>query len=510
MSTLSELQKKLQQESQGIMFPFSAATPAVNTTQQVYDSSTDGIMTMTGKKYIGPDAVIQYGTEEQGFPRQLKQIEAPMLPQVSNLPPQGTGIMELAPGTSTPEPISTDPVVEQPAVDPCPPGYQLVNGVCRPIEQPKDGRKEPIKVDPRKNIGDVAKGLGIATKALQKAEISSSTKGDISLDVDNGIFWLNFLPFGSTINALQKSKADKQLKTLNDAEGISVTTNPNGTLKLDISEKEGRTSYGQLQTKESLSGNMASTQKLNAAGTAVEKAPNGQNMIVGPLTLSYFGRTNLFAPENQITMPRDAAGNIIRNEATETAFRKKLQDRTQTVDALNAEEKNKLIGDLDSLLKGIATNKPEKFEEIKTDFGELSKNFGELQSSLLDTTNQLASIQENMLNMMKGRGTDTVELAKLKKQEKKLKVKKDNEMKKAETLFKQSVEATKDQPLTDNEKNYLDSSNRKALAGESKDKNGNVDNRSGKVSGRENSGFGFKATSANYNKKTNTFDQRFK
>lgn len=135
MSTLSELQKKLQEESQGIMFPFSAATNAVNTTQQVYDSSTDGIMTMTGKKYIGPDAVIQYGTEEEGFPRQLKQIEAPMLPQVSNLPPQGTGIMELAPGASTPEP--TDPVVEQPAVDPCPPGYQLVNGVCQQVAQQK-------------------------------------------------------------------------------------------------------------------------------------------------------------------------------------------------------------------------------------------------------------------------------------------------------------------------------------------------------------------------------------
>ena len=135
MSTLSELQKKLQQESQGIMFPFSAATPAVNTTQQVYDSSTDGIMTMTGKKYVGPDAVIQYGTEEQGFPRQLKQIEAPMLPQVSNLPPQGTGIMESSAGTSTPEP--TDPVVEQPAVDPCPPGYRLVNGVCQQVAQQK-------------------------------------------------------------------------------------------------------------------------------------------------------------------------------------------------------------------------------------------------------------------------------------------------------------------------------------------------------------------------------------
>ena len=137
MSTLSELQKKLQQESQGIMFPFSAATSAVNTTQQVYDSSTDGIMTMTGKKYVGPNAVIQYGTEAQGYPRQLKQIEAPMLPQVSNLPPQGTGIVENAPGTTVPDPITETPV-EQPTVNPCPSGYQLVNGVCQLIPQRND------------------------------------------------------------------------------------------------------------------------------------------------------------------------------------------------------------------------------------------------------------------------------------------------------------------------------------------------------------------------------------
>ena len=71
--SLSDLQKKLEKESQGIMFPFSASASTVNTTQNVYDSATDGIMTMTGKKYIGPNAVIQYGTEEEGFPRQLKQ-----------------------------------------------------------------------------------------------------------------------------------------------------------------------------------------------------------------------------------------------------------------------------------------------------------------------------------------------------------------------------------------------------------------------------------------------------
>ena len=51
--SLSDLQKKLEKESQGIMFPFSASASTVNTTQNVYDSATDGIMTMQGKKYIG-------------------------------------------------------------------------------------------------------------------------------------------------------------------------------------------------------------------------------------------------------------------------------------------------------------------------------------------------------------------------------------------------------------------------------------------------------------------------
>ena len=43
------------------------------------------------------------------------------------------------------------------------------------------------------------------------------------------------------------------------------------------------------------------------------------------------------------------------------------------------------------------------------------------------------------------------------------------------------------------------------------DSNGkDVDNRKGFVSGRENEGYGFRSTSSNYNKSTNTFDQRFK
>ena len=95
MSTLSDLQKKLQQESEGIMFPFRTSAPSttVKTTQPVLDTATDGIMSVTGEKYIGPDSVIQYGDSYQ---RQLKQIEKGMLPQFDQqqFPDVGEGIVE--------------------------------------------------------------------------------------------------------------------------------------------------------------------------------------------------------------------------------------------------------------------------------------------------------------------------------------------------------------------------------------------------------------------------------
>ena len=152
MSALSDLQKKLEQEAKGIMFPFSASASNVSTTQNVYDSATDGIMTMQGQKYVGPDAVIQYGSEEQGFPRQLKQIEAPMLPQfdATQFPKAGEGIMQTP--TPAPTPPTTPVEPEAPAIDPCPPGFKFdpVKKVCVPIEQPKSDRDEPF-VDVRTN-----------------------------------------------------------------------------------------------------------------------------------------------------------------------------------------------------------------------------------------------------------------------------------------------------------------------------------------------------------------------
>ena len=145
MSTLSDLQKKLQQESEGIMFPFRTAT--VSTTQPVLDTATDGIMSITGQKYIGPDSVIQYSPEGQ---RQLKEIEKGMLPQFdqSQFPDIGKGKVEDR-GGAVPLPVDTTPLPqpEAPAIDPCPPGfkYDPVKKICVPVEQPKGDKPSEVK-----------------------------------------------------------------------------------------------------------------------------------------------------------------------------------------------------------------------------------------------------------------------------------------------------------------------------------------------------------------------------
>jgi hypothetical protein len=155
MSAFSDLQKKLEKEAQGIMFPFSVKTPTVDTKQEVYNSATDGIMTMQGQKYVGPDSVIQYGSEEEGFARQLKQIEAPMLPQfdADQFPKAGEGIVQTPTPTPPPTTGPVQPVEpEQPTFDPCPPGFIFDRQLqrCVPIEQPSD-RNKSIKLDTRTN-----------------------------------------------------------------------------------------------------------------------------------------------------------------------------------------------------------------------------------------------------------------------------------------------------------------------------------------------------------------------
>lgn len=149
----------LSQESSGIMFPFRTNVKPVKTEQQVY-TPTEGIMNVKGTAYEGPSAVITYGTEEQGYPRQLKEIEKGMLPQFdqSKFPEVGKGKIE-TPVPTTPT-TPTQPVEpDKPLMDPCPPGfkYDPIKKMCVPIEQPKSDRDTTI-AKPR-NLTDVAKSL---------------------------------------------------------------------------------------------------------------------------------------------------------------------------------------------------------------------------------------------------------------------------------------------------------------------------------------------------------------
>ena len=138
---LSDILKKYGDTAatEGIMFP-SAGVQPVTTEQEVYDSATDGIMTINNEKYIGPSATVTYAGEDQGYTRTLRQIEQGELPQFdqSTFPKVGEGIMSTPDTTAkTAETQPTEP--EAPAVDPCPPGfkYDPVKKMCVPVEQPK-------------------------------------------------------------------------------------------------------------------------------------------------------------------------------------------------------------------------------------------------------------------------------------------------------------------------------------------------------------------------------------
>ena len=340
------------------MFPFSANASTVSTTQNVYDSATDGIMTMQGQKYVGPDSVIQYGSEEEGFARQLKQIEAPMLPQfdANQFPKAGEGIVQTPTPTPPPTTGPVQPVEpDQPAFDPCPPGfkYDPVLQRCVPIEQPRSDKQEPLVNKPR-NIGDTAQALGQITNVLREQGVTQdgTYQDDVNYTIDNSTGLSFFGGIGKLLDsAFNKGPADKKLESLGDStEGITVTKNKDGTRNVLITNNQGKANVGRLLTAESLSGNVASTQKTNAQGNII-RAPNGQLMIQGPVQINPYSKV-LFKPE------------------TRTA--------AQT-DALNAEEKNKLLKELNDMI-------PARQTLGKIDEAFYNRDFGKLDTGTIPIT----------------------------------------------------------------------------------------------------------------------------
>jgi len=300
MSALSDLQKKLEQEAQGIMFPFSANANTVSTTQNVYDSATDGIMTMQGQKYVGPDAVIQYGTEEQDYQRQLKQIEAPMLPQFdeTQFPKAGEGIVQTPTPTPPPTVEPVQPVEpEQPAFDPCPPGFKFDPQLqrCVPIEKQKSDRQTGPSNPPR-NIGSTAKALDNIAQSAIDQNLHTKYGEEITIKIDNSTILSKFGFVGKLIDQLLiKGPADNRLKEFGtftnlSTDGINITQNKDGTFDVKMDE-QGKYNFGQIQTDQSLRGNLASTQKTDRQGNII-MAPNNTPMIVGPISVNTFGVTS--------------------------------------------------------------------------------------------------------------------------------------------------------------------------------------------------------------------------
>ena len=408
MSALSDLQKKLEQEAQGIMFPFSAKTPTVDTKQEVYNSATDGIMTMQGQKYIGPDAVIQYGSEEEGFARQLKQIEAPMLPQfdADQFPKAGEGIVQ------TPTPPIGRPVEpeqptqpDQPAFDPCPPGFKLIDGVCRPIEQSKNDRQTQTgPSNPPRNIGSTAKALDNIAQAAIKDGLHTKYGEDITIKIDNSSVLSQLGFVGKLIDQLLiKGPADNRLKEFGtftnlSTDGINITQNKDGTFDVKMDE-QGKYNFGQIQTDQSLRGNLASTQKTDRQGNII-MAPNNTPMIVGPISVNTFGvSTDAFVgmtseqKKKQIEKNRQAMlkatgtqkdkfGNIIKGATISSSAPKskggqgllgggpgKIKDTSKEAREFKErfgkqksqqqlkQEKDKIENDLDNLLSGVVSEK---------------------------------------------------------------------------------------------------------------------------------------------------------
>ena len=217
---LSDVLKKYGDNTatEGIMFP-SAGVQSVTTEQQVYDSTTDGIMTVTGQQYslptyTGPTATVQYGEEDAGYPRMLRQIEQGELPQFKqeDFPKIGEGVM--TPSTPITQPIETTPVQpEQPAVDPCPPGYKLIGGVCQPIQQDR-GNNRPTFTGPQINSSGVIDGYtGVLGRDRPTAGRYDAIKNEYGEAVADKVFEVNrtYRNRGAQLKAIDEAEKNRIL-----------------------------------------------------------------------------------------------------------------------------------------------------------------------------------------------------------------------------------------------------------------------------------------------------------
>ena len=300
----------LSQESSGIMFPFQTRVKSVKTEQQVY-TPTEGIMNVKGTAYEGPDATITYGSEEQGYPRQLKEIEKGLLPQFnqSQFPDKGKGKIETTTPAVLPVDTTTPTDDDKPLMDPCPPGFELdpIKKICVPIKKQKSDKPQIGPTNPPRNIGPMANAVSQVADAIQKQGglyKDGQFKKVVTLEIDNSSIISKFGFLGKFIDdVFIKGPADKKfLETFGNRiedgkdiftpkyDGITVSKDKDGKVKAKFNQK-GKETFDRLATEESLKGNLASTQKKDDKGNII-LAPNGQPMIVGPISVTPMGTTS--------------------------------------------------------------------------------------------------------------------------------------------------------------------------------------------------------------------------
>ena len=239
----------------------------------------------------GPTSVISYGTTEEGTPRLLTNIT--------------TGETVYADTGQPYTPPSTDDGVdvgvgEDEEIPSCQSGYVYdpVLKQCVPIRMTSDDNNKPQEfLNKPRDIGPLAKATTQITDVLTQRDeqgnfINMPAYGeDFNATIDNSSFLSNFGIVGKLVDKLLiKGPADAALNELGaSTKGINVNKNDDGTLQVNITE-QGKYNFGQVQTQESLKGNLASTQKRDSKGNII-KAPNGQNMIIGPIKVNTFGKT---------------------------------------------------------------------------------------------------------------------------------------------------------------------------------------------------------------------------
>ena len=359
----NKLSDILSQESSGIMFPFQTRVKPVKTEQQVY-TPTEGIMNVKGTAYEGPDATITYGSKEQGYPRQLKEIEKGLLPQFdqAQFPDKGKGRIE----TTTPAvlPMTTTPSTQEddkPLMDPCPPGFKLdpIKKICVPIQQPKSDTKKIGPDNPPRNIGPMANAVSQVADAIREQGglyKDGQFKEKVTLTIDNSSILSNFGLLGKFIDdVFIKGPADKKFLELfgnrveegkdiftpKYGDEITVSKTKDGKIKATFNQK-GKERFDRFATEESLKGNLASTQKTDKNGNII-LGPNGQPMIQGPISVTPMGTTGGSSPSKQSPSYKIKDGKVVYDKpkkkiSTKTFASKRkamMRDRTKTPTGVN-------------------------------------------------------------------------------------------------------------------------------------------------------------------------------